>query len=117
MLIKRNGTVLSVTKGAFNALFKDKGWEPASGHNADKGNANFMSPQPKTKVHTDTEPARDMPFSNMYKEDTAYTVLHTYEDMTVRQLVEFAEENEIDLDGKTKKSDIIRIIKRTLGED
>ncbi len=118
MKIKKDGTVLNVTKGAYDALFADMGYKPvksgrgSKGKENEKSGTNFMSPQPESK------PA-EVPFGNMIEpedeedEDDYEVVLS---EMTVKELVEYADENDIDLDGATKKDDIIAAIEEAMEE-
>lgn len=131
MYIEKNGTILNVSKGAYFALFEQDGWKVVKDINRAKKHAkkdNFMSPQPSesetTKSKMDEPKTDDIPFGNLFQgnEDTAvndegvddgdYEVV--LEDMTVKELKAYAEEKDIDLDGTTKKEDIIGMIRAEL---
>ena len=132
MLIKKNGTVLNVTKGAFKALFKDQGWTKVKSSEVDSGNkettqksTNFMSPQPeKDDIKSeDEEKTLNHPFQQLMEnfnkpeenqeENDDDEVETPLTEMTVKQLeeyVEYADENGYDLGDATKKADIIQAI-------
>lgn len=118
MLIKKNGTVIDVTKGAFKSLFADNGWKETTDSADAKGIIKYMTPQPSI-VQIKEEPKTEMPFDNMMDEfeDEAEEYDVVLEDMTVRELIRFAHENGIDLNGKTRKDDIIRVIEQGLEEE
>lgn len=125
MLIKKNGTVLDVTKGAFKALFKDQGWAKVKNSEVDSEHkettqkpTNFMSPQPeKDDIKSEDEgKISNHPFQQLMdnqkeendnEDDEVETPLT---EMTVKQLVEYADENDYDLGDATKKADIIQAI-------
>ena len=127
MYIEKNGTILNVSKGAYIALFEQDGWkkvkdpDKAEKH-AQKGN--FMSPQPIKKDEEVTETkVEEVPFGNLFQDndetsvndpDEDYEVV--LEDMTIKELKAYAEEKDIDLDGATKKEDIIGVIRAELEE-
>lgn len=127
MYIEKNGTILNVSKGAYFALFEKDGWkkvkDPAKSKKPAQ-NGNFMSPQPSKNDEEVTETKVDeVPFGNLFQnnEDVAldtsdmdddYEVV--LEDMTVKELKAYAEEKDIDLDGATKKEDIIGMIRAEL---
>lgn len=130
MLIKKNGTVLDVTKGAFKALFKDQGWTKAKGSEVDsedkettQKSTNFMSPQPeKEDVKSENEEkTSNRPFQqlmdnfnkqeeNQEDDDEDDEVETPLTEMTVKQLVEYADEKGYDIGDATKKADIIQAI-------
>lgn len=132
MLIRKNGTVLDVTKGAFKALFKDQGWTKAKSSEVDSRNkettqktTNFMSPQPKkgdVKSEDSEEETSNHPFQqlmeNFNKQDgndensdeNDNEVETPLTEMTVKQLVEYADENGYDIGDATKRADIIQAI-------
>lgn len=128
MLIKKNGTVLDVTKGAFKALFKDQGWTKVKNSEVDSENkeitqkpTNFMSPQPeKDDVKSENEEKiSNHPFQQLMdnfnkqeknQEEEDDEVETPLTEMTVKQLVEYADENGYDLGDATKKADIIQAI-------
>lgn len=130
MYIEKNGTILNVSKGAFFALFEKDGWKKAKDlthveKHAQSGS--FMAPQPSErtgKSEKKAEPETDeVPFGNLFQGndetpvsdlDEDYEVV--LEDMTVKELKAYAEEKDIDLDGATKKEDIIGIIRAELEE-
>lgn len=135
MLIKKNGTVLDVTKGAFKALFKDQGWTKAKGSEVDSENkettqksTNFMSPQPeKDDVKSENEEKiSNHPFQQLMEnfnkpeenqeENDDDEVETPLTEMTVKQLVEYADEKGYDIGDATKKADIIQAI-LAAGED
>lgn len=131
MLIKKNGTVLDVTKGAFKALFKDQGWTKAKSSEVDSENkettqkpTNFMSPQPeKDDVKSENEEKTlNHPFQQLMEnfnkpeenqeenDDDEDDVEIPLTEMTVKQLVEYADEKGYDIGDATKKADIIQAI-------
>ncbi len=127
MYIKKNGTILNVSKGAYIALFEQDGWKKVKDISklekyAQSGS--FMSPQPSKNDEEVAETKVDeVPFGNLFQnnEDVAldtsdmdddYEVV--LEDMTVKELKAYAEEKDIDLDGATKKEDIIGMIRAEL---
>lgn len=121
MLIKKDGTTLNVTRGAFLSLFADQGWEPATESAKDiktSKNDNFMAPKPKRKASSHKKAPSDIPFSNIVEEEIEdnedYDLV--LEDMTVKELVEYADEKGVDIEGLSKKADLIKAIEKELGE-
>lgn len=129
MLIKKNGTVLDVTKGAFKALFQDQGWTKVKSSEVDSGDkeitqkpTNFMSPQPeKDSVKSENEEKTlNYPFQQLMEnfnkqeenqeENDDDEVEIPLTEMTVKQLVEYADEKGYDIGDATKKADIIQAI-------
>lgn len=130
MLIKKNGTVLDVTKGAFKALFKDQGWTKVKNSEADsehkettQKSTNFMSPQPEKDdmKSEDEKKTSNHPFQqlmdnlnkqeeNQEENDDDDEVETPLTEMTVKQLVEYADEKGYDIGDATKKADIIQAI-------
>lgn len=129
MLIKKNGTVLDVTKGAFKALFKDQGWTKVKSSEVDsedkettQKSTNFMSPQPeKEDVKSENEEkTSNHPFQQLMdnfnkqeenqEENDDDEVETPLTEMTVKQLVEYADEKGYDIGDATKKADIIQAI-------
>ncbi len=112
MLIKKGKTILNVSKGAYLASFKAQGWAKAeSGQTPKKERAMMSQPEPASG---DVVPV-EVPFGNMMQQEpepVMYNVV--YEEMTVKQLLEFAEEYQIDLRGATKKSDIVHTIRKAM---
>lgn len=127
MYIEKNGTILNVSKGAYIALFEQDGWkkvkDPAKAEKHAKKD-NFMSPQPIKKDEEVTEAkVEEVPFGNLFQgnDETSVNDLDedyevVLEDMTVKELKAYAEEKDIDLDGATKKEDIIGMIRAELEE-
>lgn len=121
MLIRKDGTTLNVTRGAYLSLFANQGWEPTNepieGTKTSK-NDDFMAPKPKRKAPTHKKVSSDIPFSNIVEEevedDEDYDLV--LEDMTVKELVEYADEKGVDIEGLSKKADLIKAIKKELGE-
>lgn len=129
MLIHKNGTTLDVTKGAFDALFANQGW--AIGEKLGEAekvtkNTNFMSPQPNSSQEASEEESSVNPFfkhlmgeneetegENLEDEETEILL----EEMTNKELLEYAEEHEIDLSGITKRQERINAIKEAMSED
>ena len=129
MLIHKNGTTLDVTKGAFDALFANQGW--TIGEKLDEAekvakNTNFMSPQPNSSQEASEEESSVNPFfkhlmgenegeevENLEDEETEILL----EEMTNKELLEYAEEHEIDLSGLTKRQERINAIKEAMSED
>lgn len=127
MYIEKNGTILNVSKGAYIALFEKDGWKKVKDPDRVEKhaqNGNFMSPQPIKKDEEVTETkVEEVPFGNLFQgsdeasvsdPDEDYEVV--LEDMTVKELKAYAEEKDIDLDGATKKEDIIGMIRAELEE-
>lgn len=118
MLIRKDGTTLNVTRGAYLSLFANQGWEPTNepieGTKASK-NDDFMSPKPRRKAPTHKKVSSDIPFSNIVEEEAEDYDL-VLEDMTVKELVEYADEKGVDIEGLSKKADLIKAIKKELGE-
>lgn len=127
MYIEKNGTILNVSKGAYIALFEKDGWKKVKDPDRVEKhaqNGNFMSPQPIKKDEEATETkVEEVPFGNLFQgsdetsvsdPDEDYEVV--LEDMTVKELKAYAEEKDIDLDGATKKEDIIGMIRAELEE-
>ena len=128
MLIHKNGTTLDVTKGAFDALFANQGW--AIGEKLDEAekvdkNTNFMSPQPNSSQETSEESSVNPFFKHPMGEneetegenleDEEAEIL--LEEMTNKELLEYAKEHEIDLSGITKRQERINAIKSAMSED
>ena len=129
MLIHKNGTTLDVTKGAFDALFANQGW--AIGEKLDEAekvakNTNFMSPQPNSSQEASEEESSVNPFfkhlmgeneetegENLEGEEAEILL----EEMTNKELLEYAKEHEIDLSGITKRQERINAIKEAMSED
>lgn len=127
MYIEKNGTILNVSKGAYIALFEQDGWKKIKDPDKAKKHAqkgNFMSPQPIKKGEEAAETkVEEVPFGNLFQDndetsvndiDEDYEVV--LEDMTIKELKAYAEEKDIDLDGATKKEDIIGVIRAELEE-
>lgn len=132
MLIHKNGTTLDVTKGAFDALFANQGW--AIGEKLGEAekvakNTNFMSPQPNSSQEASEEESSVNPFfkhlmgeseeteeedpENLEDEEAEILL----EEMTNKELLEYAKEHEIDLSGITKRQERINAIKSAMSED
>ena len=130
MLITKNGTTLNVTKGAFNALFKHQGWKKANKKDNSHKEVTYMNPKPNKEKKANN----DIPFGNLMSQDENeekklaqgqvqgtvdddeeddddddFTVI--LEDMNVKQLIEYADEKDIDLGDAKRKDDIIAVIK------
>lgn len=111
MKIKKDGTVLNVSKGAFTALFAPMGY--VDFYEDEETAAN------KPMKHQEKLASEDIPFGNILnneplydndeQEDDDYEVV--LEDMTVSELVEYAAEQDIDIEGLRKKQEIINKIK------
>lgn len=124
MKIRKNGTVLDVTKGAYDALFADMGYTPEKSGKGTRNRANkqngttFMSAQPEEPKEPEKPTPEDVPFGNMInqedEDDDDYEVVLS--EMTVKELIEYADENDIDLDGATRKDDIISAIEEAMEE-
>lgn len=125
MLIEKDGTVLNVTRGAFLSLFQSQGWYPSEKSSTtskkQQDSETFMSPQPtkkKAKAEEKKESASEIPFGNMlneYEEDGDEDYDLVLEDMTIKELIEYAAERDLDIEGLTKKSQIIKAIREQLG--
>lgn len=129
MLIHKNGTTLDVTKGAFDALFANQGWaigeNPGEAEKVDK-NTNFMSPQPNSSQEASEEESSVNPFFKHLMGENEETEGENLEDeeaeilleeMTNKELLEYAKEHEIDLSGITKRQERINAIKEAISED
>ena len=131
MLIHKNGTTLDVTKGAFDALFANQGWaireKLDEAEKVDK-NTNFMSPQPNSSQEASEESSVNPFFKHLMGEneeteeedpenleDEEAEIL--LEEMTNKELLEYAKEHEIDLSGITKRQERINAIKEAMSED
>ena len=131
MLIHKNGTTLDVTKGAFDALFANQGWairEKLDEAEKVAKNTNFMSPQPNSSQETSEESSVNPFFKHLMgeNEETEGENLEDLEDeeaeilleeMTNKELLEYAKEHEIDLSGITKRQERINAIKEAMSED
>lgn len=129
MLIHKNGTTLDVTKGAFDALFANQGW--AIGEKLGEAekvtkNTNFMSPQPNSSQGASEEESSVNPFFKHLMGENEETEEEDPEDeeaeilleeMTNKELLEYAKEHEIDLSGITKRQERINAIKEAMSED
>ena len=128
MLIHKNGTTLDVTKGAFVALFANQGW--AIGENLGEAekvakNINFMSPQPNSSQEASEESSVNPFFKHLMGENEGEEVENLedeeaeilLEEMTNKELLEYAKEHEIDLSGITKRQERINAIKEAMSED
>lgn len=128
MLIHKNGTTLDVTKGAFDALFANQGW--AIGENLGEAekvakNTNFMSPQPNSSQEASEESSVNPFFKHLMGENEETEVENLeeeeaeilLEEMTNKELLEYAKEHEIDLSGITKRQERINAIKEAMSED
>ena len=131
MLIHKNGTTLDVTKGAFDALFANQGWairEKLDEAEKVAKNTNFMSPQPNSSQETSEESSVNPFFKHLMGEneeteeedpenleDEEAEIL--LEEMTNKELLEYAKEHEIDLSGITKRQERINAIKEAMSED
>ncbi len=129
MLIHKNGTTLDVTKGAFDALFANQGWaigeKLGEAEKVDK-NTNFMSPQPNSSQEASEEESSVNPFFKHLMGENEETEEENPEDeeaeilleeMTNKELLEYAKEHEIDLSGITKRQERINAIKEAMSED
>ena len=129
MLIHKNGTTLDVTKGAFDALFANQGWaigeKLGEAEKVDK-NINFMSPQPNSSQEASGEESSVNPFFKHLMGENEETEVENLEDeeaeilleeMTNKELLEYAKEHEIDLSGITKRQERINAIKSAMSED
>lgn len=129
MLIHKNGTTLDVTKGAFDALFANQGWtigeKLGEAEKVDK-NTNFMSPQPNSSQEASEEESSVNPFFKHLMGENEEEEVEDLEDgeaeilleeMTNKELLEYAKEHEIDLSGITKRQERINAIKSAMSED
>ena len=128
MLIHKNGTTLDVTKGAFDALFANQGWaigeKLGEAEKVDK-NTNFMSPQPNSSQEASEESSVTPFFKHLMGENEGEEVENLedeeaeilLEEMTNKELLEYAKEHEIDLSGITKRQERINAIKSAMSED
>ena len=108
--ITNGESTLTVTKGAYNQLFKNSGWELT-------GNSHNSSPrrsEPKINPFTGL-PEGAEPDSSEDEEDDEEEI--PLSEMSMEQLREYAEENEIDLQGVRSKSDAREIIRQALEEE
>lgn len=123
MFIEKDGTILNVTRGAYLSLFEAQGWVPASKSTLNKKQQKsdiFLAPQPsKKESKKPEEDASEIPFANMlngYEDENDEDYEVVLDDMTIKELIEFAAEKDLDIEGLTKKSQIIKAIKEQLGE-
>lgn len=128
MLIHKNGTTLDVTKGAFDALFANQGWtigEKLGEAEKVPKNTNFMSPQPNSSQEASGESSVNPFFKHLMGENEETEVENLedeeaeilLEEMTNKELLEYAKEHEIDLSGITKRQERINAIKEAMSED
>ncbi len=120
MKIKKNGNVIDVTKGAFESLFRGYGWKETGDveRSNNKNGVNFMNPHSTNDVRQEMAPD-ELPFGNIMNENVTEQSVNenfgsyeiVYEDMTIKQLKEYADEKSIPLDGVTAKADIISVIR------
>lgn len=117
MLIKKGNTVLDVSKGAYSAFFAPQGWVKAEpGQTPKQKGAMMPQPEPEPEKAVPVE----VPFGNMIspeqsepeEDPIAYNVV--YEEMTIKELTEFAEQHNIDLAGATRKIDIVAVIRKAM---
>lgn len=142
MLITKDGVTLNVSKGAFIASFQTQGWVKGEGTEMKvANNPTQMSPKP-TKVHKKTKES-EAPFQELFEdakiddlsqmdsandkligndEKTAETeeilpdnaVEIPISEMTVNELIDFADEHDIDISGIQGKSNIRAAIEASL---
>lgn len=124
MTIYRNGQTLKVTKGAFTALFEPLGWvtEAPAEVITSKPN-NMMAPKP-SKTKGNKENKSILPESDLFKalksqeEQESSPEPEEFEtpisEMTLEELIDYADSNGIDIDGLTKKRDIRRAIEAAI---
>lgn len=117
MKIIKNGVVLDVTKGAYESLFKSDGWQPYDGLQ-DPRPQEFMMPQPKMPQQPQRahKPSKtDIPFSEIMQQEES-SLSERLENMTKDELTEYAHQNGIVIDGASKKSQIVSIIRAAMEE-
>lgn len=125
MLITKHNTILNVTKGAYNSIFEHEGWTAYSGEPPKKDFSEevFMHADSVEETTQQKLVQSELPFGNMSSSDTSfeeemeededYTVV--LEDMSIKQLVEYADEQNIALEEGMKKATIIATIKEAMG--
>lgn len=99
--------IISVTKGAYEQLFKKNGWTKVVG-----GNVSDKSTEKKINPFTG-RPANDNDDDDDYEDDDELDL----EDKTMDQLREIAEENGIDLRGARSKAEAREIITEAMKEE
>ncbi len=113
MKIRKNGNILNVSKGAFAALFAPMGYKPV-----EAGDESFIKEAPQKSENFVVD---DVPFGNILNpeiddnegsDDENYEVVLS--EMTVAELVEYADEQDIDIEGLKKKHDIIERIEAVM---
>lgn len=116
MKITKHGEILNVSKGAFKASFEKDGWTEV-----DKGSENtekpveivekeaYMSEVPFAQIG---QPAEEEDFENEEEEEMEVPI----SEMTVTELVEFAEDHDIDISGIKGKENIKQAILASLEE-
>jgi len=141
MLITKNGITLNVSKGAYNASFKAQGWvEDKDGQETVKNNPTQMAPQPETSENSelslDKEPEEDADakIDDLSTEKDSTNTLVTDEEkdaeaaenvaentvetpiseMTVNELIEYADEHNIDISGLQGKAKIRAAIEASM---
>lgn len=108
MRIKKNGTVLNVTKGAFKALFAPMGYVSLEDEEIIV-DEHMAERQEKLDVPFGNILNNEPPYDEGEKDDSEYEVV--LEDMTMAELVEYSAEQDIDIEGLRKKQDIINRIR------
>ena len=114
MKITKMGEILDVPKGAFRATFEKDGWS-VLGTEVDT---------PSKRKYRQSSSIKDVPFSqlsNSFKKETEDLEIEDEEieeipisEMTVNELIEFAEEHNIDISNAKGKANIRQIILNSL---
>lgn len=116
MKITKHGEILNVSKGAFKASFERDGWieldkesSDVETHAKNNGSAPDMSEVPFAQIG---QPAEEEDFENEEEEEMEVPI----SEMTVTELVEFAEDHDIDISGIKGKENIKQAILASLEE-
>jgi hypothetical protein len=129
MLIKKNGVILNVTKGAYKASFATLGWEKVDDEEKvlrdDKStliHREIAPEEDEEKVIEEVTAADEVPFGSMLNQTEEYEeemeddeeVETPLTEMTVKELEDLAEEYGIELGKAARKKDIIEVISKAL---
>lgn len=120
MKITKHGEILNVSKGAFKASFEKDGWTELGKESSDvethaKNNesAPDMSEVPFAQINQSAEEEPEDIEEEFEEEEELETPIS---EMTVTELVEFAEEHDIDISGIKGKENIKQAILASLEE-
>lgn len=122
MIIYKNGQTLEVTKGAFTALFEPLGWVTEAPAKTKSNKTTKMSPQPEKSGNSilpesdlfkalKSQEEQEKPVEDFSEEEEVEIPIS---EMTLEELIDFADSKGIDIDGLTKKRDIRRAIEAAI---